>query len=79
MHFTGGEVKHHKDCDFYAESFSKMYDEVVKTIEINRIQGILLGLSLAKKSISEGHGYNDILENEKIYQEELNSLNTPSV
>ena len=26
--YTGGEVKHHKDCIFYPESFSKMYDDL---------------------------------------------------
>jgi hypothetical protein len=26
MHFTGGEVRHHKDCPFYPESLSKKYD-----------------------------------------------------
>jgi hypothetical protein len=27
-HFYGGEVKHHKDCFYYPESFSKMYDDL---------------------------------------------------
>jgi hypothetical protein len=26
MHFTGGEVRHHKDCPFYPDSLSKKYD-----------------------------------------------------
>ncbi len=26
-HFHGGEIKHRKDCYFYPESFSKMYDD----------------------------------------------------
>lgn len=25
-HFTGGEVRHHKDCQYYKDSFSEMYD-----------------------------------------------------
>jgi hypothetical protein len=25
-HFTGGELKHHKDCPFYEDSLSKKYD-----------------------------------------------------
>ena len=25
-HFTGGELKHHKDCQFYADSISEKYD-----------------------------------------------------
>lgn len=28
--FTGGEIRHHKDCVFYPESFSEMYDNVVE-------------------------------------------------
>lgn len=28
--FTGGEIKHHKDCYFYPESFTKMYDDEKK-------------------------------------------------
>lgn len=27
-HFTGGEIKHHKDCPFYPESFSEMNDNL---------------------------------------------------
>ncbi len=27
-HFYGGEVRHHKDCPYYPESFSKMYDDL---------------------------------------------------
>lgn len=26
--FTGGEIYHHKDCTFYPESMSKMYDDL---------------------------------------------------
>jgi len=26
--FTGGEIQHHKDCAFYPESRSKMYDDL---------------------------------------------------
>jgi len=26
-HYTGGEIKHHKDCPYYTESLSKMYDD----------------------------------------------------
>jgi len=28
--FWGGEIKHHKDCPYYPESFSKMYDDLKK-------------------------------------------------
>jgi hypothetical protein len=27
-HFYGGEIKHHKDCFYYNDSFSKMYDDL---------------------------------------------------
>jgi hypothetical protein len=27
-HYHGGEIKHHKDCYFYPESISEMYDEM---------------------------------------------------
>jgi hypothetical protein len=27
-HYYGGEIKHHKDCVYYPESFSKMYDDL---------------------------------------------------
>ncbi len=27
-HFYGGEVRHHKDCFYYLESFSKLYDDL---------------------------------------------------
>jgi len=25
-YFTGGEIKHHKDCPFYEDSFSQKFD-----------------------------------------------------
>jgi len=28
--FTGGEIRHHRDCVFYPESFSKMFDDCIK-------------------------------------------------
>lgn len=28
MHFTGGEIKHHKDCPFYPDSLSRRLDEL---------------------------------------------------
>ena len=41
-YFSGGEVKHHKDCVHYPESFSKMYDDIYqqnkeKDAEIQRL------------------------------------------
>ena len=32
-HFTGGEVKHHKDCPYYPESLSKMYDDLKEDVD----------------------------------------------
>lgn len=29
VHFTGGEIRHHKDCQHYPNSFSQMYDTLV--------------------------------------------------
>lgn len=26
--FTGGEIKHHKDCPYYPQSMSRIYDEM---------------------------------------------------
>lgn len=28
-HFTGGEIKHHKDCPFYPDSMSQIYDKLM--------------------------------------------------
>lgn len=36
-HFHGGEIRHHKDCYFYPESFSKMYDDLVEEHESFKI------------------------------------------
>jgi len=35
-HFTGGEIKHHKDCPFYPDSLSKMYDDLKNRLNIRR-------------------------------------------
>ena len=32
-HFTGGEVRHHKDCVFYSESLSRQLDESLAKIK----------------------------------------------
>lgn len=32
--FTGGEVRHHPDCIYYPESFSKMYDDLKTKMEL---------------------------------------------
>lgn len=31
--FTGGEIRHHPDCPFYPESFSRVYDETVEKLK----------------------------------------------
>jgi len=61
-----------------------VYPNAVKNImELSRLEGVLLGLSLAKKAFDKGHGRDDIYENEIIYREQLenlfNSLNTSTV
>lgn len=28
--FTGGEIKHHPDCQYYPESFTKLYDDLTR-------------------------------------------------
>lgn len=33
-HFSGGELKHHKDCPFYEDSLSKKYDEMESLLRI---------------------------------------------
>ncbi len=35
-HFEGGEIKHHKDCDFYPDSLSQYYDILFDSI--NRVE-----------------------------------------
>lgn len=37
-HFEGGEIKHHKDCDFYADSLTKYYDDLL--LNITRVEVI---------------------------------------
>lgn len=36
MCYTGGEVRHHKDCFYYPESMTKMFDETTKKMEAYR-------------------------------------------
>ena len=33
--FKGGEIYHHKDCPYYEDSFSKMYNDLKSKIESN--------------------------------------------
>ena len=57
--------------------FTKDMDYLYKTsdMERSRIEGILLGLSLAKSAWDKDLGRSDIVENELYYQEELVRLN----
>ncbi len=38
--FTGGEIKHHPGCQYYAESMSKMYDDLHSEVEKLRLQNV---------------------------------------
>lgn len=33
IHVTGGEVKHHRDCQFYSGSYSEMLDRALARVE----------------------------------------------
>lgn len=36
--FTGGEIKHHKDCQFYSGSMSEMYDNLKSEVKTLRLR-----------------------------------------
>jgi hypothetical protein len=36
--YSGGEMRHHKDCDFYPDSLSKKYDELESQLEKERLK-----------------------------------------
>ena len=38
--FTGGEIKHHPDCQYYAESMSKLYDDLQSEVKKLRLQNV---------------------------------------
>ena len=42
--FTGGEIKHHKDCQYYAGSMSEMYDNLQSEVKNLRLQIVRLSL-----------------------------------
>jgi len=52
----------------------KVITELKKQNEIQRIEGVLLGLSIAKKAWGQDLGRNEIYENEILYKEELKKL-----
>ena len=58
-HFTGGEIKHHKDCPYYPESFSKMYDDLKERVKKLNIPDVSGELPLTKEHIcfDKGHAY----------------------
>ena len=33
-HFYGGEIKHHKDCQYYPDSMSKNFDEMLRLLKL---------------------------------------------
>jgi len=33
-HFTGGEIKHDRNCPFYGDSLSRKYDEIESFLKI---------------------------------------------
>lgn len=35
--FTGGEKRHNKHCQYYPESFTKMYDDLLREVEKLRL------------------------------------------
>ena len=67
---------HQKLQDMISDNWNKglKIDELQITIEKQRIEGILLGLSIAKKAWDKDFGRNAIYENEILYQEELAKL-----
>ena len=52
MNYTGGEVRHHKDCVFYPDSLSQRMDKLEKENEMLRQQLIRTPTELHR--ISEG-------------------------
>lgn len=43
MHFTGGELRHHKDCQYYAHSLTEMLDRARVEIQFWKALMILWG------------------------------------
>jgi len=62
MIFTGGEIKHHKDCPYYPESLSKMYDEL-KENNVSR-DTLIFHLKALTKDIEDSYnyGFDNVLE-----------------
>lgn len=56
--FTGGEKRHHKDCIYYSESLSKMYDDKDKRIKELEKQLFIAGdyIDELKKVLKELQG-----------------------
>jgi len=50
------------------------FDKLKKEAEIQRIEGVLLGLFIAKKAWDKGLAREEIYENEILYTEELEKL-----
>lgn len=66
-HFTGGEIKHHKDCPHYPESMSKMYDELKANLNNWRLADPRFNLPSSKQMLDIAILFNDgKLEAEKL-------------
>ena len=62
QHHTGGEVRHHKDCVYYPESITKIFDETTKKLEAYRWAFKFTSLSQKQKllkALDELFGNND--------------------
>ncbi len=62
--FTGGEIKHHKDCPHYPDSMSQMYDNLkneVKMFKLNVDQISLLD-KIQKIAFGDGSAQERIVE-----------------
>ena len=51
-HFSGGELKHHKDCPFYEDSLSKKYDEMESLLR--KVNFSCLSYNIEYLNIKEG-------------------------
>lgn len=55
-HFSGGEIKHHKDCPHYPDSLSQIYDrqnEMVGKLKEAKLQIHTLTKVLEKKELTD--------------------------
>ena len=75
--FAGGKITPHQVInDAYLCGVNDSSHNMKPLLEKTRIEGILLGLAIAKKAWGEGR-YDDICENEVLYEEELAKFEFP--